>query len=136
MNRDGMELNAHDVHNLATKIRRIGCDVNELDRCVSAQLTPGDAEERLHNQRMCAKTRLYPNLDDVAAQTMSMTTLVGSHNNYVSRCYYFGVTCNHPEHASGEGCMNLVYLEEVDPAWANAIRNGTMTTVLSHVVRT
>ena len=135
LNRDGMELNGNDVHRLATKIRKIGCDVHELERCICVQLSPGDVEERGHNQRLCAKTPLFPQMDANAWQNMSMTTLVGSHANYVSRCYFYGVTCHHPEHSSGEGCMNLAYVKEVDPAWADAIQHGTMTTVLSHVVR-
>ena len=93
-------------------------------------------EQQRFNQRVCASSHLFPQMDEAMVLTMSMTTVVGSHCNYVSRCYYYGVTCNHPEHASGEGCMNLAYLEEVDPTWAEGIKEGRMTTVLSHVVRT
>ena len=136
INRDGLDLNPNDVHHLASFIRKAGCDVRELDRCVCVQLTPGDRREVEHNVRLCETTDLFPSMDKVMQEMMSMTTLIGSHCNYVSRCYYYGVQCNHPEHCSSEGCMNLAYLEEVDEEWANAIRHGTMTTILSHAVRT
>lgn len=43
INRDGEPLNPHDVHNLASFIRRHGCDVRELERTVCVMLVLSSA---------------------------------------------------------------------------------------------
>ena len=80
------------------------------------------------------RTLLECNRQAVAGQ-MTMTTLVGSHCNYVARCYTLGVRCRHPEHSSANGWMNMAYLAENDAAWHTAVSQGTMTTILSYKLR-
>ena len=55
VNRDGVGLNPHDIHNLASFIRRVGCDVKELERCIAVQITPGDRTQIEHNVRLSEK---------------------------------------------------------------------------------
>jgi hypothetical protein len=97
---------------------------------------PGDFAEIEFNRKLCENTHLLPKMGDAECESMSMTTIVGSHCNFVSRCFYFGVECGHAEHANGEGCMNLSYLRDVDPPWAKAVEEGSLTTILSHHIRT
>jgi hypothetical protein len=133
-NRDGIGLNGGDCHSLATKIINNGCVLSEFAQCIAVQIAPGDTTEKEFNRRLCNDNPLLPSLTAETAELMTLTTIVRSHSNMVNRCYWFGVKCGHPEHTLN-GEMNMAFLDLKDPDWANALRAGTSTVILSHKIR-
>lgn len=75
---------------------------------------PGDNAEILFNKQLCQASPFLPSMSDADCEAMTMTTIVGSHCNYVSRCYYYGVSCGpgHEDHSNGCGMMNMSYLSD------------------------
>lgn len=134
INRDGQALNPYDVHTLAGFIRRVGCDPREFERCICVQICPGSRTEIEYNMKL-SEQELMPTMTDAMAVQMTMTTLTGSHANYVNRCFLCDVKCCHSDHSSQAGVMSVGYLKEVDPVWAQCVSDGTMTTILSHKMR-
>lgn len=104
--------------------------------CLVTEAPADSSGEIEYNRKLHASTPLFPDLGAAALEEIKMTTIVGSHCNFVNRCYWFGVHCNHHEHSSTSGFMSMSYLREVDGDWASAIEGGTMTLILSHAIRT
>ena len=108
--------------------------VQEFERCVAVQLQPGDDQEVAFNTKL-SEDPLLPSMDDTMKSMMSMTTLIGGHANYMNRCFWYGVKCNHKDHCGEAGCMCMAFLGGRDPAWASAVQEGTKTTVLRWQIR-
>jgi len=144
-NRDGAKLNISDIKTLASFIHKIGCDPKELARSVTVWLGNGPLvesvtgtwwdEEIAWNMEMCAVSDQWPVFDDEVARSMTQTTVIGSHGNYVSRCWYYGCETDDPELADASGHMSMAKLRVIDAVWADHIERGSMTLVLDAAIR-
>jgi hypothetical protein len=145
-NRDGVgKLNISDVQNLALFMHRVGYDPKEMQRCVTIWLGDGPLvrsptgkdlhEQILHNMDMCSQSDYWPVLDEEAAQSMTQTTVRGSHANFVNRCWWFGCRTDNPVFADSRGRMSMQQLRVLDPVWADDIERGSETTVLLPEIR-
>jgi hypothetical protein len=136
-NRDGIKLNARDVHFLATKICGPGCVLDEFAQSVAVLLRPSDRHKEIEWNQSVHSQPGFPEMTVARAQQIQMTTLVRSHANMVNRCYWYGVTCGGDGHEahSLNGKMDMTYLEAKDPGWAAALRAGTATLILSADIR-
>ena len=106
----------------------------EFDRCVTAQLRPGDDTELDFNERLC-ESPLLPDFTPEFRAQMTQTTLIGGHANFMNRCYHCGVACGHKDHSNESGVMCMAFLREHDDRWARAIETGSETTILRWQVR-
>ena len=144
-NRDGAKLNIYDVKQLAAYIHRIGCDPKELARSVTVWLGGDPPVESItgtywdpqiaHNMEMCSQSDHWPQMDDETARSMTQTTVIGSHANYVCRCFHYGCRTTNPVFQGGRGFMSMDQLRVIDDVWATAIERGSMTLVLAPEIR-
>jgi hypothetical protein len=144
-NRDGAGMNINDVKDLASVIKGIGFDPRELEKSVTVWLDGPVVycdtlgiwldEQVVYNVEMCAQSEAWPQMDERTARSMTQTTLIGSHGNYVSRCFYIGCVSSDPAFADSSGMMCMNQLRVLDPVWAAEIERGSLTTVLESAIR-
>jgi hypothetical protein len=129
-NRGDGHLGEDKIHALISDLYKTGIDPELANKQKIKQIRPGSMEEQEFNVRRCAASDMLPQMTDEMQYSMRYVCITSTHWTFAERCIWFGVQCNHSDHADAEGNCNMAHLESVKPSAAASIRNGNECVVL------
>ena len=124
-NRDGLMLNATDVHQLLDSISQVGFVPSRID-AIAVEI--GSEEERLYNQRLVDGAGGA--LGSMDSKMLKVRSLSASHTNWTLR-----LVASRASHDSAELCVNGVSLEQVkarDAVFAEHVELGLNWRVIAN----
>ena len=131
-NRDGVGVNAEDVHSLGADILGMGWSWQQVTGAVCIEESPGSTEIKDFNAKLSSGLDTLPSneLDHVR-----FGSLACSHTNMFLRCVAAGAVSTNVA-LSEAGHLSLEKIARRDPDFARAIRDGLEWKVLSSKVST
>jgi hypothetical protein len=129
-NRGDGHLGEDKIHGLISDLYKTGIDLELSNKQKIKQICPGSMEEQEFNVQRCAASDMLPQMTDEMKYSMRFVCITATHWTFAERCIWFGVQCNHSDHADAKGNCNMAHLESVKPSAAASIRSGNECVVL------
>ena len=130
-NRDDLGGNWQQVHELLSKIKRVGWSDGETKNAVCVEILPGDDAVEKFNQRLVEDVPLK----QVATGTLTHSTLGCGHTNCGLRAIQAECSNDDPR-ISVDGRLNRAHIAKTDKPFAEAVGRGLWWKILHHSVRT
>ena len=130
-NRDGVGVNAEDVHSLGADIFAMGWSWSQVASAVCVEEAPGASTIADFNRRLSSSCDILPSdgFDQIRFDSVAC-----SHTNMFLKCLSSGVKSNCEGELTESGCLSLEKVGRTDPEFARAAREGLEWKVLSSKV--
>ena len=130
-NRDGYGVNSEDVHALGSNILEFGFSWGEVARAVCIEQEPSKSDIHEFNAALASSNLALAPVTDGSIRYGSLSC---SHTNMFLRCVAAGVASTHVD-MSFNGRLDVDHLAKKDKAFAMAVKDGLVWSVLSYKVR-
>ena len=130
-NRDGLGVNAEDVHALGGDLYVLGWSWEASGSVVCVEEAPGRDDIAAFDHSVVAGN---PKLPESDADKIRYGSIAGSHRNMFLRCLLASAESGE-EAMCEDGRLCLAKVERTDPTFANAARQGLTWKVLSHKIQ-
>ena len=130
-NRDGYGVNSEDVHALGADIYAFGFSWAEVARAACIEEEPSKSDIHAFNVALASSGRALAPVEEGSIRYGSLSC---SHTNMFLRCVAAGVESKH-EAMSYNGRLDVDHLAKKDKAFAHAVKEGLVWSVLSYKVR-
>ena len=130
-NRDGVGVNAEDVHGLGADILAMGFSWIQVSTAVCIEESPGAQTICDFNKELASGS---DNLPNTGLDQIRFGSIACSHTNMFLRCLTAGVASTDKDLSEG-GHLSLEKVSRRDLEFARAAREGLCWSVLSHKVR-